>query len=522
MADVLSDTYGLMIYQESMLRVAQRFAGYSLVEAETLRKAAGKKVREIMAQEREKFVDGCERTGYGRAIGTAIFDIIEPFADYAFGKSHAFGYGLVAYWTAWLKANHPVEYMACLLTSVKEDKDKMAVYLSECRSMGIEVLVPDINLSASDFTAVRAGAPDQGTGRGMVPFGLSAIRNVGEGLVERIVGEREAGGPFRDFYDFCRRVDPVVLNKRTVESLVKAGAFDSLGHPRQGLCLVLEQVVDRTLARRREADQGVLSLFGESGGGEIFDDTRVPVPDNEFDKHTKLSFEKEMLGLYVSDHPLVGAEAALRRHADCTILDLREEGAGRDGSVGSGNEQTGGNGAGGYGGGGGGGGWNGERWVGGVVTGLARKYTRRGELMATFVLEDLQSSIEVFVFPRTMTGMGYLLADDAVVCVKGRLDLRDDVPKLICSELKRPQLVLDGAEPLHVVLAPGALDDGRVARLRELLTEHPGPSPVYLHVGTKVVRLASEFNVNASPGLLAELRVLLGPACLWNGGVRSG
>ncbi len=518
MADVLSDTYGLMIYQESMLRVAQRFAGYTLVEAETLRKAAGKKVREIMAQEREKFVDGCERTGYGRVIGTAIFDIIEPFADYAFGKSHAFGYGLVAYWTAWLKANHPVEYMACLLTSVKDDKDKMAVYLSECRSMGIEVLVPDINLSTSDFTAVRAAELGPGGGPGVVPFGLSAIRNVGEGLVERIVGERDAGGPFADFYDFCRRVDPVVLNKRTVESLVKAGAFDSLGHPRQGLCLVLEQVVDRTLARRREADQGVLSLFGDSGGGEIFDDTRVPIPDNEFDKHVKLAFEKEMLGLYVSDHPLVGAEAALRRHADCTILDLREEGAGREAGVGTGNE-TGGASVPGY---GGGGGWNGDRWVGGVVTGLARKYTKRGELMATFVLEDLQSSIEVFVFPRTMTEMGYLLADDAVICVKGRLDLRDDVPKLICSELKRPQLVLDGAEPVHVVLAPAALDDGRVARLRELLSEHGGPSPVFLHVGTKVVRLAPEFNVNASPGLLAELRVLLGPACLWNGGVRSG
>jgi DNA polymerase-3 subunit alpha len=303
-----------------------------------------------------------------------------------------------------------------------------------------------------------------------------------------------------------------------------------LGHPRQGLCLVLEQVVDRTLARRREADQGVLSLFGESGAGEIFDDTRVPIPDNEFDKHTKLSFEKEMLGLYVSDHPLVGAEAALRRHADCTILDLREEGAAREAGGANGNEAgahaSGNGGATGRGGasayGGGGGGWNGDRWVGGVVTGLARKYTKRGELMATFVLEDLQSSIEVFVFPRTMTEVAYLLADDSVVCVKGRLDLRDDVPKLICSELKRPQLVLDGADPLRVVLAPGALDDGRVTRLRELLAEHGGPSPVYLHIGTKVVRLAPEFNVNASPGLLAELRVLLGPACLWNGDVRSG
>jgi DNA polymerase III subunit alpha len=525
MAELLSDTYGLMIYQESMLRVAQRFAGYSLEEADTLRKAAGKKVREIMKLERAKFVAGCERTGYGAAFGSDLFDIIEPFADYAFGRSHAFGYGLVAYWTAWLKANHPVEYMACLLTSVKDDKDKLAVYLVECRAMGIEVLVPDINLSASEFTAVRAGQGSasqrlQSHGAGVVPFGLSAIRNVGEGLVERIVSERDTAGPFKDFYDFCNRVDPVVLNKRTVESLIKAGAFDSLGHPRQGLCLVFEQVLDRTLARRREADQGVLSLFGGLGGGEqVFDDTRVPVPDQEFDKHQKLVFEKEMLGLYVSDHPLVGAEAALRRHTDCTILDLREEGPGRDlavaGANGSSNDTYGAPASGWY------GGRNSERWVGGVITGLSRRYTRRGELMATFVLEDLQSSIEVFVFPRTMTEVGHLLADDVVVCVKGRLDQRDEVPKIVCSELKRPQLTGDGSEPLQVVVPVNALDDTGVERLRELLREHPGPSPVYLHVGTKVVRLAHEFDVTMSAGLLAELRVLLGPACLWSSGSPS-
>jgi len=532
MEEVLGDTYGLMIYQESMLRVAQRFAGYSLVEAETLRKAAGKKVREIMAKEREKFVAGCEKTGYGAAIGTALFDIIEPFADYAFNKSHAFGYGLVAYWTAWLKANHPVEYMACLLTSVKDDKDKMAVYLGECRSMGIEVLVPDINLSASDFTAVRggqdrvAGPHDHYVkGHGLVPFGLSAIRNVGEGLVERIVAERASGGPFVDFYDFCNRVDPMVLNKRTVESLIKAGAFDSLGHPRQGLCLVFEQVLDRTLARRKEADQGVLSLFGEASGAEpVFDDTRVVVPDQEFDKRTKLSFEKEMLGLYVSDHPLVGAEAALRRQSDCTILDLREEALGRAVAGAADGVQGGGASGGGASGGGasGGGGRAGERWVGGVVTGLARKYTKRGELMATFILEDLQSAIEVFVFPRTMATVGHLLEDDAIVTIKGRLDLRDDTPKVICSELKRPHLDLDGAEPLRVVLPVNALDDSRVGQLRDLLSEHAGVSPVYLHVGSKVVRLSQDFNVEVTPGLLAELRVLLGPACLWNATVPSG
>ncbi len=562
MAEVLADTYGLMVYQESMMRVAQRIAGYSLAEADTLRKAAGKKVREIMAKEREKFVAGCEKTGYGTELGNAVFDLIEPFADYAFNKSHAFGYAFVCYWTAWLKANHPIEYMAALLTSVKDDKDKLGVYLAECRQMGVEVLVPDVNLSASDFTAVRAspasatckgteaGAPAvEGAGgsrsAGAIPFGLSAIRNVGEGLVERILAERSAGGPFTDFYDFCRRVDPMVLNKRTVESLVKAGAFDSLGHPRQGLCLVFEQVVDRTLARRKEADQGVLSLFGGADGADGgFDDARVPIPDMEFDKHTKLAFEKEMLGLYVSDHPLVGAEAALRRHADCTILDLRDEAGSREGadggpggqaSVGQANVGQANVGQANVGqaslgqasvgqdrGFGGGGGWKGGPWVGGVVTGLTRKYTKRGELMATFVLEDLESSIEVFVFPRTMSDVGHLLGDDAVVFVKGRLDQRDEAPKLICSELKRPQLSLDGAEPLRVTVPAGAMDDARLSRLRELLGEHPGGSPVLLHVGEKVVRLPAEFNVEASPGLLAELRVLLGASCLWNREVPAG
>ena len=225
-----------------------------------------------MAQEREKFEAGCEATGYGRAIGKMLFDIIEPFADYGFNRSHAFGYGLVSYQTAWLKAHYPAEYLAALLTSVKDDKDKTAVYLAECRARGIEVLVPDVNVSQLGVhrrrpTGRRGRRAGPAQARTVIPFGLSAIRNVGEGLVERIIAERDAGGPFADFYDFCARVDPVVLNKRTVESLIKAGAFDSLGHPRQGLCLVFEQIVDRTLARRREADQGVMSLFGDLGDG---------------------------------------------------------------------------------------------------------------------------------------------------------------------------------------------------------------------------------------------------------------
>ncbi|HSL58534.1 MAG TPA: DNA polymerase III subunit alpha, partial [Acidimicrobiales bacterium] len=290
---------------------------YALVD-DVLVHNCGKKIRELIAKERVKFVEGCETRGYGRELGEAWFDVIEPFADYAFNKSHSYGYGFVAYQTAYLKANYPVEYLAALLTSVKNNLDKAAVYLNECRLLGIKVLVPDVNVSQSDFAAV----PDPtGATPGSIPFGLSAVRNVGAGLVGLIVAERDANGPFVDFYDFCERVDPSVLNKRTLESLIKAGGFDSLGHPRRGLLTVFEQIVDRTLARRRERDMGVMTLFGEADDGPVFDE-RLTIPDLEFDKTQRLAFEKEMLGLYVSDHPLMGAEAALRRRTDGTIAEL--------------------------------------------------------------------------------------------------------------------------------------------------------------------------------------------------------
>ena len=250
------------------------------------------------------------RKGYGEKLGTQLFDIIEPFADYAFNKSHSYGYGLVAYQTAWLKQHYPVEYMSALLTSVKDNKDKTAVYLAECRAMGIDVLVPDVNRSVAEFAPDRSAGED----RRAIVFGLAAVRNVGEGLVERIVAERDANGPFEDIFDFCARVDPVVLNKRTMESLAKGGAFDSLGHPRQGLCLVLEEVVDRTLERRREQELGITSLFAvfeEEQADPGWGGAKVAIPDAEFDKSQRLAFEKEMLGLYVSDHPLMGFEGAL-------------------------------------------------------------------------------------------------------------------------------------------------------------------------------------------------------------------
>ena len=473
--EVLSETYGLMIYQELVMQVAQKVAGYDLAEADNLRKACGKKIRELIQAEREKFVQGCEDAGYGAALGTTLFDIIEPFADYAFNKSHAYGYGLVAYQTAYLKRHYPVEYLAALLTSVKNSLEKAAVYLAECRNQGIPVLVPDVNVSASDFTAVVH--PDGG---GQIPFGLSAVRNVGEGLVRLIVEEREANGPFEDFYDFCNRVDPTVLNKRTIESLIKAGGFDSLGHARGALLPVFERIIDRTVERRREEAMGVMSLFGEvTAEASGFDDL-PKIEGPELDKKVRLAFEKEMLGLYVSEHPLMGSEAALRRRCDATVGELADL---EDAKVVN---------------------------VGGVITSLQKKWTKRGDLMAVFTLEDLSSSIEVMVFPRTMTDHGHKLADDAIVVVKGRVDTRDETPKLIAMEL-HPFEPVDDAAPLVIRFPTRAASAALVDRLKGVLVEHPGDQEVHLVVGTQKVRLPGTFNVDSSNGLVSELRVLLGP-----------
>ena len=271
--EVLADTYGLMIYQESVMRMSQRFAGYSLADADNLRKACGKKIREMMAKERAKFVDGCEATGYGRELGTRLFDIIEGFADYAFNKSHTFGYGLITYQTAYLKAHYPVEYLACLLSSVRTQPGEGGRLPGRLPSDGHQGPEPGrqpvglgLHSPVGGGRAVRRGAA--GGLPGLIPFGLSAVRNVGVGLVALIVEERGRGGPFDSFYDFVERVDPSVLNKRSVESLIKGGAFDTLGHPRKGLLLVFEQIIDSTLQRRRERDQGVMSLFGDLGGDD--------------------------------------------------------------------------------------------------------------------------------------------------------------------------------------------------------------------------------------------------------------
>jgi DNA polymerase-3 subunit alpha len=276
-----------------------------------------------------------------------------------------------------------------------------------------------------------------------------------------------------------------------MESLAKGGAFDSLAHPRQGLCLVIEEVVDRTLERRREQDLGITSLFAvfeEEQADPGWGGTKVAIPDAEFDKSQRLAFEKEMLGLYVSDHPLMGFEGALSRHTDSSLSDMREE------DIVAGDRSP-------------------VRTVGGVVTDLRRSYTKKGDLMARFVLEDLQAAMEVFVFPKTMAEYGALIESDAILVIKGRLDTREEEPKIVCMEVSRP-LLHRGEEDLHIKLPLGVLTDRRVEGLKEVLSGHPGPSAVLLHVGEKVLKLPPEFNVDCRNGLVGELKRLLGQSAV--------
>ena len=444
----------------------------------------GKKIRAAMAAEKEKFTAGVIANGYSAQLGAQLFEIIEQFADYAFNKSHSYGYGLVAYQTAYLKANHPVEYLASLLTSVKGKLENASVYLNECRLRGIEVQVPDVNRSTSDFRPDREA---KGSSGGRIVYGLSAVRNVGEATVERVIAEREKNGPYTSFTDFIDRVDMEVLNKRTVESLIKAGAFDSLGSPRKGLLEVHEPIIDMTLRQRREADAGVMCLFGGSQEEASFDD-RPDIPDSEFERMQKLACEKEMLGLYISDHPINGVEAYIARNTDSTIGNLIEANPA--------SEET--------------------RYctIGGVITSLLRRWTRKGELMASFDLEDLQDKIEVIVFPKVMSEFNALLADDAVVIVRGRLERRDDTPRLFASEVRLVEANPQTA-PLRIKIPLNLQNRDGLKQLQALLRDHPGDSPVDLHLSDrKVMRLPAEMSVDTGNGLPAELRVLLGASAI--------
>jgi DNA polymerase III subunit alpha len=489
LAEILGDTYGLIVYQEQVLAIAQKLAGYTPGKADLLRKAMGKKKKEILDKEFEPFATGAAENGYSTEAVRAIWDILVPFSDYAFNRAHATCYGLISYWTAYLKANYPTEYMAGLLTSVAGDKDKSALYLNECRRMGIRVLPPDVNASTAIFTATGTD----------IRFGMAAVRNVGAAVVDSIIASRAAKGAFTSFADFLNKVPVNVCNKRVIESLIKAGAFDSLGSPRKALMMIHEQAIDAVIDVKRNEAIGQDSLFGDDPVATAAFD--VPVPEGEWDKPVLLAFEREMLGLYVSDHPLLGLEHVLAAETDCSVAQLlgsADDDAGRGARTDRADGQP--------------------VTVGGILSGVQRKVTRQGSPWATATLEDLEGAIEVLFFPATYAQCLALVVEDAIVVVRGRLDRREEVPKLVAMDVAAPELPSADDGPFVVTIAEARCVPPVIERLREVLRTHPGASEVRIRLRSgdraKIMQLDDKLRVRPSPSLVADLKQLLGPGCL--------
>jgi DNA polymerase-3 subunit alpha len=479
---VLGETYGLIVYQEQVMAIAQVLAGFTLGAADNLRRAMGKKKKEELDKQYAGFQAGMLERSFPQVAIDKLWEILLPFSDYAFNKSHSAAYGVITYWTAYLKANYPTEYMAALLTSVKDDKDKMAIYLNECRRMKIQVLPPDVNESHANFTPVGND----------IRFGLTAVRNVGSNVVDGIVAAREQKGRYADFNDFMEKVPALVCNKRVVESLIKAGAFDDMKHKRRALVAVHETAVDQFVDLKKNEAIGQDSLFGGLGDDDAGFGVTVTVPDIEdWDKMTLLGHEREMLGLYVSDHPLLGLEHVLSQGTDCTIgqLMLDEERA-------HGSTLT----------------------VSGLITSVQRKITKRGDPWATITLEDLDGAIEVLLFPSAYTLASTLLVEDQVVRIKGQLSRDKDQPELRAQEVTAPDLSQGPAGPVVISLPSTRCTPPVVAQLRDVLGTHPGMTEVQLRLltrsSTKVLRLDDNLRVSPSPALFADLKQLLGPGCL--------
>lgn len=482
LSEILGDTYGLIVYQEQVMAIAQKLAGFSLGGADLLRRAMGKKKKEILDQEYIPFQAGMRERGYSDNAISMLWEILVPFSDYAFNRAHSAGYGMVSYWTAYLKANFPTEYMAALLTSVRDDKDKSALYLSECRRMGIKVLPPDVNESESDYTP-----------RGKdIRFGLAAIRNVGEGAVELIKKARESKGAFTSFGDFLAKVDGQVCNKKTIESLIKGGAFDSLGHSRRGLIAIYLEALDSVSESKRAEAIGQFDLFGASNDSQVAQ-IELDYPVDEWDKRTLLAHEREMLGLYVSDHPLLGVESFLASIADKPISAI----SGEENSNSHNDEVV---------------------TIAGLITGIQRKVTRQGAAWAIITLEDLTGAIDVMAFSNTYNQYATLMGEDVIVLTKGRVDRREEVPKFVLMEMSLPDLHQERKGPLVITLPLARCTPPVVERMKEVLRSHPGTTDVHLRLESAtentLLTIDEGLKVSATASLSADLKALLGPHCL--------
>ncbi|HEY9276003.1 MAG TPA: DNA polymerase III subunit alpha [Candidatus Nanopelagicaceae bacterium] len=481
LSEILDDTYGLIVYQEQVMAIAQKVAGFSLARADLLRKAMGKKNKEILDKEYVHFEAGMTKNGFSSGAIEELWRTLIPFSDYAFNRAHSAGYGVISFWTAYLKANYPTEYMAALLTSVQSDKEKTALYLSECRRMGIKVLAPDVNESDAEYTP-RSND---------IRFGLAAIRNVGENVVASITRNREEKGRFESFGDFLAKVDATVCNKKTIESLIKAGAFDSLGHTRQGLMSVYLEAIDSVSEVKRAEAIGQFDLFG--GNSQITSGVAgvaLDIPTQEWEKPLLLSYEREMLGLYVSDHPLLGVEHVLRNSRDITISQLVEENVAHESVF----------------------------TIAGLITNVQRKVSRQGSTWAIVTIEDLEGSVDVLFFSNSYQQHALNLIEDRIVSIRGRIDKREEALRITAIDLSIPDVNQAPIGPYVIRVEAERCTPPVVDRMKEILRSHPGTREVHLKIegGIKetTFRLDDGLRVTASPSLSADLKSVLGPDCL--------
>jgi DNA polymerase-3 subunit alpha len=470
---ILRDTYGICVYQEQYMRIARELAGFSITEADDLRKAIGKKIRALMDSLKDRFMEGTAEHNVTPAAAKQLWEDVEKAADYSFPKAHAACYALIAYQTAWLRQKHPCEYMAALISSVMSTKDRVPIYVNACHELGIEVLPPDVNESMTDFAVVG----------GKIRFGLNAVKGVGEGAANAIIAER-ANGPYESIWDFAERVDQSASNKRVLEALVKCGALPG---SRMGMLQVLEQAVG--WGQKQQADR-------LAGQGSIFDLGPVedekpkhhpPVPAEEFEKGDLLKMEKEVLGLYVSEHPLQGIRDQLRRKADCTVGELERR---RDGEV---------------------------ITIGGIVSSLRHMTTKRGDAMVFLRIEDVTGGIETVVFNTIYDKARELCTTDRILIVKGRIDRKEGETKLVALELSAFESVPEKREVRLKIDATKAAA-GTIQELRRLIEDFPGESPVYADLttsqGKKILAFGPNYKVAPAPDFYAEVKMLLGESAI--------
>jgi DNA polymerase-3 subunit alpha len=478
--EITASTYGICIYQEQYMEIAKKVAGFSPAEADDLRKAIGKKIHSLMASLKGKFLEGCASNGVSAQTANQLWADMEQAQDYSFNKSHAACYALIAYQTAWLKANHPKEYMAALISSVMNTKDKVPFYVAACDELGIEVLPPDVNTSMIDFAVVE----------GKIRFGLNAVKNVGESACRAIVRAREEGGAFTSIWDFTERVDPAVVNKRALESLVKCGALDSTGASRRALLECLEQAL--SWGQKQQADKllGQGSIFdlgeplGGDGGAPRHHPTMPTLP--EFEKADLLKLEKETLGLYVSEHPLAAIKDQLRKKTECTLNELQFR---RDGEIVT---------------------------VGGIVASLKHMTTKKGDPMVFVGLEDVTGQCEVVAFNSVFALSRELLVPDRILIVKGRVDQKGaGETKMVAMEITAFEAVPERRE-VRLKIDARQAPAGVIKDLADIVARYPGEAPVYIEtvtsLGPKLLELGTK--VQPIPDFYAEAKTLLGEAAV--------